>query len=111
MTNPPRICRSEDIWPEGRGGIVMVDFVKDCIDDNAPEVCADGVASIERISEHQMRITYYKCRKGERLAVVSLIWERERWLTMWKFWDEARSAISAEGFELPAWSQPDERRH
>lgn len=77
----------------------MVDFVKGYIDEGAPEINVNGVASIERVSPNEMRITYFVRRKCELIAVAHLVWDREQWLAMWRVWDRARENISHEFFE------------
>lgn len=80
----------------------MVDFVAGCIDEGAPEINVSGVVSIERISEGQVRIGYFRCRKGERVVVAYIVWGREQWLKMWNTWELNRDAIVHECFEIQA---------
>ncbi len=80
----------------------MVDFVKDCIDEGAPEILVSGVASIEPISDGQLRIAYYRCRRGERIIVAYCVWDKRQWLKMWNMWEVNRDALIAECFEVVA---------
>jgi hypothetical protein len=45
-----------------------MDFVEGVCDMGAAEMNVTGIAAVERISKGQVRVTYFICRKGERLA-------------------------------------------
>jgi hypothetical protein len=76
----------------------MVDFVAGSIDEGAPEINVNGVIGIERVSPNEMRVTYFRRRKGELVAVAHLVWDRDEWLQMWNIWEENRVKISQECF-------------
>lgn len=86
----------------------MVDFVEDVVQETVPEVTVSGVAAVERISDNLVRVTYYKCRKGERESVIHLIWDRDEWLRQWHVWDTMRELISDDAFEIAV--KNDQRR-
>lgn len=90
------------IRPMGWGSVGMTDFVKDCIDEGAPEINVNGVAGIEPISDGQLRIAYFRCRKGERVTVAYLVWDKRQWLAMWNTWEVNRDALIKECFDVQA---------
>jgi hypothetical protein len=77
-----------------------MEFVEGVEDFRTPEINVTGVASLERISGGQVRLTYYTRRKGENLAVVSLIWDRRDLLAVWSMWEQARESILRECADL-----------
>lgn len=57
----------------------------DCVDyGDALETHVSGIASVDRISEHMIRVTYYteKTAAGavERRATIHLVWDMANWL-------------------------------
>lgn len=86
--------QSEKTRPMGRETIM--ELAKDVIDEGADEINVCGIASVEPISVDQVRVTYFTQRKGERLAVVHLIWGMNAWMACWGMWDQARASIVSE---------------
>lgn len=89
----------------------MVAFVEDVITDAVPEIPVCGVAAVDRISDNQVCVTYYRCRNGERQAVLRLIWDRAQWLRQWDAWDTMRRMLSDEAFELVPAHDPRKEMH
>ena len=77
-----------------------MEFVEGVIDLGAEEINVTGIASIERISDGQVRVTYFVRRKGQANTAVHLIWDRSEWLRAWSVWDEARPEITSPNFEI-----------
>lgn len=82
-----------------------MDFIDHVLDLGVDEINVTGIASIERISDGQVRVTYFVRRKGEATVAAHLIWDRQEWLKMWRVWEAARSSIL--DFEL---DETDRRR-
>jgi hypothetical protein len=79
----------------------MVDFINDYIDEgNVAETNVDGVACIERISDGQMRVSYYRRRKGEKVVVAHFVWDRQEWLKMWHVWAIHQDEINHQCLEI-----------
>jgi hypothetical protein len=77
-------------------GEALMDFVESVLDLGATEINVTSVASIERISDGQVRVTYFIRRKGENTVAVHLIWDREEWLRFLRLLDQARESIEIE---------------
>lgn len=77
-----------------------MEFIQGVIDLGAKEINVTGIASIERISDGQVRVTYFVRRKGEEIVAIHLIWDRNEWLKAWRMWDEARPDITSPDFEI-----------
>jgi hypothetical protein len=55
-------------------------FIEDCIpDDGAPEINVTGVSEIERITEGQVRVSYFRRRRGENVEAMHEVWDRQEW--------------------------------
>src|SRR5258708_5551879 len=98
-TKPATKMRRTNNRHQATPGSIAMDFVEGVVDLGAPEINVTGVASIERISNGQMRITYYVRRRGEAVAAVHHIWDRQEWLKAWRVWDSARQNITGGEFE------------
>ena len=82
------------MWMVRGRKVVIMDFVAQCEDFGAPEINVLGIASIERISEAQIRVTYYTRRNGGNVVQVHLIWDMNRILEFgWKPVQEMRTAV------------------
>jgi hypothetical protein len=73
-----------------------MNFVENVIDLGAQEVNVTGIASIDRISHGQVRVTYFVRRKGETVAAIHLVWDRYELLAMQRVLDHARANILTE---------------
>src|SRR5262245_61174334 len=63
------------------GGGIAVDFIADePVDLGAPEIAVTSPASIERISDGQIRVSYYSMRKDGPVIVLHVIWDLKRYL-------------------------------
>jgi len=70
-----------------------MDFTSNVIDYGAKEVNVSGVFSVERISQGMVRVGYYVCRNGEKIAKIYLVWDYHQWLRQWRFWQEANTDL------------------
>jgi hypothetical protein len=57
------------------GGGILVDFIEDVIDNGAPQYAVTGLASIERISAGQIRMTKYSRRKDGNFVEFHEVWD------------------------------------
>lgn len=71
-----------------------MDFIEDPIDQGAPEYNVTGIASIERISVGQVRVTKYARRKGENFITHHEVWDLLAWLHDRSLNEEVRDIIS-----------------
>lgn len=76
-----------------------MDFADNVVDCGAQEINVNGVSSVERISDGQVRVSYFIRRKGELSVAIHLIWDRQEWLSMWRVWDMARGRLAGENSE------------
>jgi hypothetical protein len=77
------------------GGTSVMEFVE-VTDFGAKEINVSGVASVKRITQGQVRITYFVSRNEEAVAAVHLVWDYHEWLNVWRVWEEARAEIIRE---------------
>lgn len=71
-----------------------MDFVDGYEDFGAPEINVLGIAAIERLSENQVRVTYYTRRKTGNVVVAHLIWDLHRLLDHgWRPFEKLRMMI------------------
>src|SRR5712675_1549248 len=75
------------------GGRIRMDYVGEFADLGAPEIAVTGVASIERISVGQVRITYYSLRKDGPQAVVHIVWDFNAWMDNAAIFREAKQIL------------------
>jgi len=59
------------------GGSVVMDFIEEITDEGAPEFAVTGIASIERISAGQVRLTKYSRRRDGNVVVFHEVWDFE----------------------------------
>lgn len=52
-----------------------MDFVEDLIDEGAPQYAVSGIASIERISSGQVRLTKYSARRTGNFVEFHEVWD------------------------------------
>jgi hypothetical protein len=71
-----------------------MDFINDPIDQGAPEFNVTGIASIERISVGQVRVTKYASRKGENLITHHEIWDIQVWQNWLEPYEQAMRIIA-----------------
>src|SRR5258705_12588769 len=98
MVHKPRKTRHTGVITRA-GGRIRMDYVGEFADLGAPEIAVTGVASIERISVGQVRITYYSLRKDGPQAVVHILWDFNAWMN--------NSAIFREAKQVLPRTQPD----
>jgi hypothetical protein len=80
--------------------VVIMEFIAQCEDFGCPEINVMGIASIERISEAQIRVTYFTQRKSGVIAQVHLIWDLTRILEYgWRPFEEMRAALLSHTLE------------
>ena len=70
-----------------------MDFVPEVTDLGAPEIAITGIASIERISAGQVRVSYYSMRKDGAIVVAHMVWDLQAWLRLGAIEDQARDII------------------
>jgi hypothetical protein len=87
-----------------------MDFIDRVADFGATELNVTNIASIERISRGQVRVTYFTCRKGERSAAIHLVWDRDEWLAFLRLMAQARDSIERECGEFARFEGDEIRR-
>lgn len=78
-----------------------MDLVEDVSDFNAPEFVVNGPSSIEWISPHQVRITYYCRRKTGNIATHHAIWDIDELLAAHEAYDVALVKLRRESVKEP----------
>jgi|SRR5882672_2446458 len=76
------------------GGGIALDFIDEFSDLGAPEFAVTGVASIERISPGQVRITKYIRRKDGNFVTHHEIWDFALWQRQLAPYEEAMRIIA-----------------
>ena len=79
------------------GGGIAMDFVEEVTDLGAPEFAVTGVASIERISAGQVRITKFSRRKDGNIVTHHEIWDWETWRKSLPPYEEAMRILERMG--------------
>ena len=91
MTRRPKIRQGTvRNLTEGR---VAVDFVPEFIDQGAPEFYVTGIASIERISPHEVRFTKYTRRRDGNMVTHHEVWNIEIWMRSFAHYEQALAII------------------
>ncbi len=75
------------------GGGIAVDFIEEFTDLGAPEYAVTGVASIERISAGQVRVTKYTRRKDGNFVTHHEVWDYQAWQRALAPYEEAMRVI------------------
>ena len=92
MTRKPHISRHTGVITRD-GGRIRMDYIGEFADLGAPEIAVTGVASIERISAGQVRVTYYSLRKDGPQAVVHVVWDFNAWMDNAAIFREAKQIL------------------
>lgn len=71
-------------------------FVDKAIDIGAPEYVVAGIASVERISENMIRVTYCSRRPEGDIVPVHIVWDRADWRRACELIGRACESILAE---------------
>lgn len=79
------------------GGGTAMDFVEELTDFGAPEYAVTGVASIERISAGQVRISKYSRRKDGNIVVFHEVWDYQTWRKSFPPYEEAMRLLERLG--------------
>ncbi len=85
-----------------------MDFIADPIDNGAPEYAVTGIATIERISPGQVRITKYTHRKDGDFVTHHEVWDWQLFLRSLTPCEEAVRILERMG--TPALPNDDRRR-
>lgn len=73
-----------------------MDLVDEVTDYGAPEFVVNGPSTIEWISPHQVRITYYVRRRAGNVATHHTIWDIDELMEAHRMYDMALAKLTKE---------------
>jgi hypothetical protein len=71
-------------------------FVQESTDYGAPEFCATGISSVERISRGQVRVSYFSRRKDGNTEVCHIVLDASEWRRHCEMLNRTADAVLAE---------------